>query len=120
MAAAMRRTRLLAPFYEHSRQSPRIPVSQEVAFNAAGDGVFEITLNRPERMNALGVATCAALEQAVSDAAAKGARVVLFRASGRAFCAGADLKERRGMDLAARVAHNAAINAVMHAVASAR
>jgi enoyl-CoA hydratase/carnithine racemase len=95
-------------------------VSQEVAFNAAGDGVFEITLNRPERMNALGVATCAALEQAVSDAAAKGARVVLFRASGRAFCAGADLKERRGMDLAARVAHNAAINAVMHAVASAR
>jgi enoyl-CoA hydratase/carnithine racemase len=70
-------------------------------------------------MNALGVATCSALEKAVSEAAAKRARVVLFRGSGRAFCAGADLKERKSMDLAARLAHNAGINAAIHTIASA-
>ena len=81
-------------------------MSEDVSLNAIGSGVFEILLQRPERMNALGVATCAALKQAVADAAQQRARVVLLRGSGRAFCAGADLKERKGMDLAARLAHN--------------
>jgi enoyl-CoA hydratase len=95
-------------------------MSKDVSLKAIGDAVFEIWLERPERMNALGVATCAALKQAVSDAAAKGARVVLLRGSGRAFCTGADLKERKGMDLAGRLAHNAGIRAAIDAVASAR
>ena len=95
-------------------------MSEEVSLEAVGNDVFEIRLQRPERMNALGVATCAALERAVSDAAQKRARVVLIRGSGRAFCAGADLKERKGMDLAARLAHNAAIRAAIDSVASAR
>src|SRR5258705_2726314 len=102
------------------RSLQRNPASQDVSLDAIGDGVVEIRLNRPERMNALGVATCSALEKAVSEAAAKRARVVLFRGSGRAFCAGADLKERKGMDLAARLAHNAGINAAIHTIASAR
>jgi enoyl-CoA hydratase/carnithine racemase len=93
---------------------------REVILEAAGDGVFEVRLNRPARMNALGVATCAELEQAVSDAADRKARVLLFRGHGRAFCAGADLKEREGMDVAARLAHNAAINSAIHAIASTR
>jgi enoyl-CoA hydratase len=95
-------------------------MSQDVVVNALGNDIVEIRLNRPERMNALGVATVAALEQAVRDAAAKRARVVLLRGSGRAFCAGADLKERKGMDLAARLAHNAAIRAAIDAIADAR
>jgi enoyl-CoA hydratase/carnithine racemase len=95
-------------------------MSQDVSLKAVGDDVFEIWLDRPARMNALGVATCAALMRAVSDAAAKRARVVLVRGSGRAFCAGADLKERRGMDLAARLAHNAAIRAAIDVLAGAR
>jgi enoyl-CoA hydratase/carnithine racemase len=95
-------------------------VSQELFFDALGDDIFEIRLERPERMNALGVATAAALEQAISEAAAKRARVVLLRGSGSAFCAGADLKERKGMDLAARLAHNAGIRAAIEAIASAR
>jgi enoyl-CoA hydratase/carnithine racemase len=70
-------------------------------------------------MNALGVATVAALRQAVSDATEKHARVLLVRGSGRAFCAGADLKERKGMDLDARLAHNAAINDAVNAIAGA-
>jgi enoyl-CoA hydratase/carnithine racemase len=95
-------------------------VSEEVSLEPIGDDVYEIRLQRPERMNALGVATCAALSQALSDAARKRARVVLLRGSGRAFCAGADLKERKSMDLAARLAHNAAIRAAIDAIASAR
>jgi enoyl-CoA hydratase/carnithine racemase len=98
----------------------RIPVSQDVSIEAIGDDVFEVRLNRPERMNALGVATCAELEHAVSEAARRRARIVLLRGSGRAFCAGADLKERMGMDLAGRLAHNAAIRTAIEAVASAR
>lgn len=95
-------------------------MSQEVSLNALGEGAFEIRLERPERMNALGVATCAALQRAVSDAAARRARVVLLRGTGRAFCAGADLKERAGMDLAARLAHNGQIRAAIDAIAGAR
>jgi enoyl-CoA hydratase/carnithine racemase len=95
-------------------------VSQEIFLDALGGEVFEIRLERPERMNALGVATATALEHAVPEAAAQRARVLLLRGSGRAFCAGADLKERTGMDLAARLAHNAAIRAAIDAIASAR
>ena len=95
-------------------------MSQDIVLDSLGDDVFEIRLERPERMNALGVATVAALKQAVSDATAKHARVLLIRGSGRAFCAGADLKERKGMDLAARMAHNAGINDAIDTIASAR
>ncbi|HET7096613.1 MAG TPA: enoyl-CoA hydratase-related protein [Casimicrobiaceae bacterium] len=95
-------------------------MSHDVSLIAVGDGVFEIWLNRPERLNALGVATCAALKEAILGAAAEHARVVLVRGSGRAFCTGADLKERRGMDLAGRLAHNAAIRAAIEALANAR
>jgi len=94
-------------------------MSQDVFLKALGEGAFEIWLDRPERMNALGVATCAALKQAVFDAAERRARVVLLRAGGRAFCTGADLKERKDMDLAARLAHNGAIRAAIDALASA-
>lgn len=93
---------------------------QEVSFRAIGKGVFEICLQRPERMNALGVATCKALLNAVSEATAQQARVVLLRGTGRAFCAGADLKEREGMDLDARLAHNGLIREVIDSIAGAR
>lgn len=95
-------------------------MSQDVFLESLGDDIFEIRLERPERMNALGVATVAALQQAVSDAAEKRARVLLLRGSGRAFCAGADLKERKDMDFNARMAHNAAINDAINVIAGAR
>ena len=95
-------------------------MSSDIVLDSLGNDVFEIRLERPERMNALGVTTVAALKQAVSDATAKHARVLLIRGSGRAFCAGADLKERKGMDLAARMAHNAGINDAINAIAGAR
>jgi enoyl-CoA hydratase/carnithine racemase len=95
-------------------------MNQDLFLDDLGHGVFRIRLERPERMNALGVATVAALSQAMAEAAGKQARVLLIRGSGRSFCAGADLKERKSMDLAARMAHNAGINAAVNAVAASR
>jgi enoyl-CoA hydratase/carnithine racemase len=95
-------------------------MSQDLFFDTIGDAVFEIRFERPERMNALGVATVDALRQAVSEATRRAAKVVLFRGSGRAFCAGADLKERKGMTLDQRLAHNAGIRAALEDIASAR
>ncbi|MFF1440466.1 enoyl-CoA hydratase/isomerase family protein [Streptomyces sp. NPDC058295] len=63
------------------------------------DGLATITLNRPEAMNALNVATKVALRDAVQSAAADDAvRAVLLTAAGeRAFCVGQDLKEHIGL-----------------------
>ncbi|MCA1217711.1 enoyl-CoA hydratase/isomerase family protein [Streptomyces sp. 8L] len=60
-----------------------------------GDGLATITLNRPEAMNALDVATKVALRDALREAARDtGVRAVLLTAAGdRAFCVGQDLKE---------------------------
>lgn len=62
------------------------------------DGVATITLNRPEAMNSLDVATKIALLDAVRKAAGdEGARCVVLTGSGRAFCVGQDLKEHIGI-----------------------
>jgi len=60
------------------------------------DGICTLTLNRGDRFNPLSTAMIAALDAALDAAAADaGARVVVIAASGRAFCAGHDLKEMR-------------------------
>lgn len=56
---------------------------------AAGVGV--ITLNRPERMNALNTAMRAEITAAVRAAPGAGARVLVLTGAGRAFCSGQDL-----------------------------
>lgn len=58
-----------------------------------------VTLNRPDALNALSGELLRALEEAAADLAADpGVRLVAFTGAGdRAFSAGADLKERRGM-----------------------
>lgn len=95
-------------------------MSDDLVISRPGEHIVGIRLERPERMNALGVATVAALERAVIDAQAEGARVILLRGSGKAFCAGADLKERQGMDLAGKLAHNAGIRRAIDTLAGAR
>lgn len=66
-----------------------------------GEGLLLVTLNRPERANAMStvmgeelIAVFSALEAAPDAYRA----VVLTGAGDRVFCAGADLKERDGMD----------------------
>jgi methylglutaconyl-CoA hydratase len=56
------------------------------------EGVARLTLNRPEKRNALDAETVAALAAAFARAGADAdTRVVLLRAEGPDFCAGADL-----------------------------
>src|SRR5918995_503185 len=58
------------------------------------DGVATITLNRPDAMNSLDVATKEALLDAVRSVADDpAARCVVLTGTGRAFCVGQDLKE---------------------------
>jgi len=70
------------------------------------DGVTTITLNRPDRLNAINNAMIddlnAALKAAMADEAAG---AIVFRGAGRAFCAGDDLKDHEqvaGSEAAAR------------------
>lgn len=61
-----------------------------------GRGVVTLTLNRPQAFNALSEAMLAALAEAFDSLADdESARVVVLAASGKAFCAGHDLKEMR-------------------------
>lgn len=64
--------------------------------------VATVWLNRPDQRNAVDLAMCDALV-ATADALTTrdDVHVVILRARGSAFCAGADLKERTGMDAAA-------------------
>jgi enoyl-CoA hydratase len=64
------------------------------------DGVATITLSRPEARNALNRAMCEELVTASATASADAnVRLVLVRGAGPVFCAGADLKERKGMSV---------------------
>jgi enoyl-CoA hydratase len=64
---------------------------------AIADGIATATLNRPDQRNALNLAMCddlhRVMEQVTGDPAV---RVVIFKANGPVFGAGADLKERQG------------------------
>ena len=65
------------------------------------DGIIIITINRPHRMNALDRPTLATGRNLIRDIHyEKGARVLIVTGAGdKAFCAGADLKERESMTM---------------------
>ncbi|WP_040405856.1 enoyl-CoA hydratase/isomerase family protein [Amycolatopsis nigrescens] len=60
---------------------------------AVHNGVAQIWLNRPDRLNAVAPALVDDLLTALDTAAGSGARAVVLAGRGRAFCAGHDLKE---------------------------
>lgn len=66
----------------------------------SSDGVTTLTLNRPERMNALSAALKAELAEALRDLEVQDATrvLILTGAGGKAFCAGADIRERAAGD----------------------
>lgn len=75
-------------------------MAQYTSLTVASDGPYRIvTLNRPERMNALSRVLLAEIGDAFEKLAHdRDARVVVLTGAGeKAFCAGADLKERQGM-----------------------
>lgn len=52
-----------------------------------------LTLNRPDRLNALTVQVAKEFNLAISEALERGARVIVLTGAGRAFCAGGDMRE---------------------------
>ncbi len=65
----------------------------------ASTHVARLTLNRPDARNALNNTMCSELHRALLDIRGNpDVNVVLIDANGPVFCAGADLKERKGMD----------------------
>jgi methylglutaconyl-CoA hydratase len=75
-------------------------MSEFVQYTALENGIAIITLNRPEAANALSTALLNDLAQLLRDLAfERDVRVVIFTGAGeKVFCAGADLKERAGMN----------------------
>ncbi len=72
--------------------------SDEPILTSLDDGVLTLTLNRPEKRNALDEGTIRALTTALVEAAGDAdVRVILLRANGTDFCAGADLKAMQRM-----------------------
>ncbi len=62
----------------------------------ATDSVRILTLNRPEKRNALNAALIAALKNALREADANGElRAIVIRGAGKDFCSGADLESLR-------------------------
>jgi len=76
-----------------------------VVLREVRDGVSTITLNRPERLNAINEALVDALDAALKAAQDDPAtRAIVLRGAGRAFCAGDDLKEFDGQSRSPDVA----------------
>jgi len=74
------------------------------------DGILTLTLRRPEALNALSTEMArAVLEVLARVDRDPAARVLIVTGEGRAFCSGADLKEREGASPDAIWNHNRAI-----------
>jgi enoyl-CoA hydratase len=87
--AIQRRRRLLQDMGEPSRRDHTVNTLQ---VDQPHQGVTRITLDRPERLNAMNAALVAELHQALADVAAdRACRVVVLTGAGRGFCAGVDL-----------------------------
>jgi enoyl-CoA hydratase/carnithine racemase len=83
-------------------------------------GVCEIILDRPDVLNAIDTAMAMRLAQACAELAAEsGSRVVVLSAAGdRAFCVGADLKERNRLSDAGLLAQREVFRAAFGGVLS--
>jgi enoyl-CoA hydratase len=74
------------------------------------DGIVTLTIRRPDALNALSTAVCRELTAALEAVGREpAARVLILTGEGRAFCAGADLKERAGAAEETIWRHNRAI-----------
>lgn len=96
--------------HENCREDPVLRVDRDEA------GVWTLTLNRPAQRNALSSTLADALADAIRTAG-ETAHAVLLTGEGSVFCAGADLKERAGLDGVASRAHNRRLFDAFEAVA---
>lgn len=64
-----------------------------VVMETSGGGVYSITLNRPDKKNAMDSALLEALYAAVKRGHEQSSKIITIRGAGKAFCAGGDLLE---------------------------
>lgn len=77
-------------------RAPRAESNEPILLRDDRDGIARLTLNRPNKYNALSEAMLDALQSALDDIGRdKAIRVVVLAANGPAFCAGHDLGEMR-------------------------
>jgi 2-(1,2-epoxy-1,2-dihydrophenyl)acetyl-CoA isomerase len=80
------------PASDTREDTPSVPTeSAPTVLLSIGDGVAELALNRPDKMNAMNDAMVRELTQSLEAVQASGARALLIRGEGRAFCSGRDL-----------------------------
>ena len=66
----------------------------ELLLQERSDGILGITMNNPDKLNALSESMIDALKEALDEAAeTSDTKCIVLRGAGRAFCAGHDLKE---------------------------
>lgn len=66
---------------------------EDILYEVGDDGVATLTINRPERMNALRPQTTKEMREAIAEAAADdNVRCLLVTGAGRGFCAGDDFQ----------------------------
>jgi methylglutaconyl-CoA hydratase len=82
---------------------------------AVEGGVLRITMNVPEKRNALSTRMAAELTAAVRGASGKGVYAILLTGAGPAFCSGLDLRERTG----GRTASGRPLMELVHAIGEA-
>lgn len=72
-------------------------MNDRVTITMLDDGIADVRMNRPDKMNALDAAQWTALVDAIDQLkATDGLRVVVLSGEGRAFCAGLDLASMAG------------------------
>ena len=76
------------------------PDNEEFVILAKKNGTAVITMNRPEALNSLNTGLCARLIEIVNDLEQDDdvRAIILTGAGEKAFCAGIDLRERKGMN----------------------
>src|SRR5437879_1823935 len=72
-------------------------MSEELVLTDLDGGVLTVTLNRPEKRNALSIELFQAVGRAFDQAAEPDVRVVLVRGAGEVFSAGIDLGSLAGL-----------------------
>src|SRR5262249_45924461 len=95
--ASMPRAKRWAPrcFAWRSRRNRTATVKERPMLDVRREGrLLRLTLNRPEKRNALNIALCNQLESAIEAGNADpGVGAILLAGAGKSFCAGMDLKE---------------------------
>ncbi len=78
----------------HLLRPPEGRLMETVTLTDADDGIAVLTLDRPERLNAINLLMYEELEDALARLAAdRSLRAVILTGSGRGFCSGQDLKD---------------------------